>query len=78
LYITPEKSCEEVTKFDFNRIEIKCGFFTTKVDFDSYFVENVRLNQGQTFRIFGDMGEELKWLCNHLVRVSHPLSPIKA
>jgi hypothetical protein len=63
IYDTPVKLKEEFAKYGVNVFQLKRAYLINQVDSDSYFFETMMKNNSQTFTIFLDRDEAIKWLC---------------
>ncbi|BCY16489.1 hypothetical protein hrd7_03380 [Leptolinea sp. HRD-7] len=62
IYDTPNKLKEEFEKYGVNIFKLKRAYLIDRVDSDSYFFETMMKNNSQTFSIFLNRDEAVKWL----------------
>lgn len=62
IYDTPAKLKAEFEKYGVNIFKLKRAYLIDQIDSDSYFFETMMKNNSQTFSIFLDRDEAVKWL----------------
>lgn len=62
IYDTPAKLKAEFEKYGVNILKMKRAYLINKIDSDSYFFETMMKNNNQTFTIFLDREEAVRWL----------------
>jgi hypothetical protein len=62
IYDTPARLKAEFEKYGVNILKMKRAYLINKIDSDSYFFETMMKNNNQTFTLFLDREEAVRWL----------------